>query len=106
MNQQDYMKFMRDTYQDLELLIESKNSDYTAGSDDAFANFRLCEEIGIPALTGLIVRVLDKVQRIKAYAKAGKLEVPNEGVDDAFKDLIGYSFVALALLEEARDGEI
>ena len=45
----------------------------------------------------------DKMQRIEAYLKSGKLEVPGEGVDDAFRDLIGYSCLALGMLKEAFD---
>ena len=50
----------------------------------------------------LVVRCLDKVQRVKSFTKQGILQVEGEGVEDAFKDIIGYSLLALGMLEEAN----
>jgi hypothetical protein len=43
----------------------------------------------------------DKFQRAKAFCKDGKLSVCTEGdqAKDIFRDLIGYSLIALGMLE-------
>jgi hypothetical protein len=96
-----FRQFREDTFLDLNEMIDRKNTDYTAGGS-VFSNFELCEEIGIDRLQGLTIRILDKVQRLKSYAKSGKLEVASEGIEDVFKDFIGYSFLALGMLQEDK----
>lgn len=98
----EYLAFIEKTFAEMTTLIKAKNSDYTAGSDDPFANFRQSVDYGVDPLSGVMVRVGDKLQRIKSFTKAGKLEVANEGVEDAFKDLIGYSLIALGMLSERK----
>lgn len=96
-----FRNFREDEFRKLNDLIDRKNNDYTAGGS-CFSNFEICEEIGIDRLRGLTIRVLDKIQRLKSFAKSGALEVKNESVEDIFKDLIGYSFIALAMINEDR----
>ena len=50
-----------------------------------------------------MLRMGDKMQRVKSYCKQGKLQVPGEGVEDCFYDFIGYSLIALAMLKERGD---
>ena len=99
---QRYFSFIDDTFADMKALIHRKNTDYTGGDvvDDPFANFRQAEDFGVDPLVGLAVRMGDKVQRIKAFCRTGKLAVENEGAADAFKDMIGYSLIALGMLAE------
>lgn len=96
----EYVEFIDTVFNQMRELIRAKNSDYTAGSDDPFANFRQSVDFGVDPLAGLMVRVGDKLQRIKSFTKNGKLEVVDEGVEDAFRDLIGYSLIALGMLKE------
>lgn len=84
-----------------------KNADYTGG-EHPLANFLLAEDFGIPPTDGLLLRMLDKIQRIKSFQLHGKLEVANESVEDAFQDLGVYSFLMLVLirvLKERKDKE-
>jgi len=99
-----FRQFREETFAELNDLIDRKNDDYTAGGS-CFANFEICEQIGIDRLQGLTIRFLDKVQRLKSYAKSGRLSVADEGIEDVFKDFIGYSFLALGMLHEDRDVE-
>jgi hypothetical protein len=46
--------------------------------------------------------MVDKIQRIKSFIKKGKLEVKNEGVEDAVMDVIGYSLILIGMLENDR----
>jgi hypothetical protein len=44
-------------------IARNKNADY-AGNGDPFANFKLCEQIGVSTLRGMLVRKLDKLARV------------------------------------------
>jgi hypothetical protein len=98
----EYYNFVEKTFADLLTLIKSKNADYTAGADDAFANFRRAEPV-VPMLEATWVRWGDKIQRVDAYFRNGKLEVANEGLEDALLDVIGYSMIMLGELKEKKN---
>jgi hypothetical protein len=74
-----------------------KNSDY-ARDDDPLSNFRQCEQFGIPAWQGALVRMGDKWSRICELAK-GKTP-QNESLRDSLIDLAVYSLIDIVLLEE------
>jgi len=76
---------------------DSKNADY-ANSDDPFANFRMCENMGLDAWKGCLVRMGDKFQRISEFARKGTVE--NEKIEDTFLDLAIYSLIGLLLYQE------
>ena len=88
-------------------LTGNKNSDYTGGNecDNPFANFDGSEEFGIQPLVGLSVRMADKFQRLKAFCRDGKLSVNDHGdtARDIFRDLIGYSLIAIGMLEREKN---
>ena len=100
-----YFQFIDKTFAEMRELIEKKNNDYTAGSaeTDPFRNFREAEQFGIDPLAGLSNRMNDKFNRIKSFCATGKLAVQTEGVEDAFHDMIGYSLLALGMLEEQKN---
>lgn len=98
----EYYAFVEKTFADMLALIKRKNADYTAGADDAFANFRRTEPV-IPMLEATWGRWGDKVQRVDAFFRNGKLEVTDEGLEDALKDIIGYSMIMLGELKERKD---
>jgi len=91
----------------LELLEEvrqlhlSKSQDY--GSDsDPLANIRQgAEFVGIEPWRGCMVRVADKVQRLKTFCKTGRLV--HEGVRDTLLDLAAYSLLAIVLFDEGKN---
>lgn len=102
MNKKEYNKFVGDLFRSMEALINKKNTDYSPG-EDPFANFRLSEEIGVDPIKGLYLRIQDKMQRFKAWAIAGELAVTNEGLEDVFRDFIGYSCLGLGMLKEREE---
>ena len=79
-----------------------KNSDYTGGktSNDVFANFRTSELLDVDPITGIMIRVLDKVQRIRSFVNDGELKVENESVYDACEDIINYMILVKAMFIE------
>tara|TARA_Y100000114_G_C11755814_1_gene326803 strand:+ start:2012 stop:2320 length:309 start_codon:yes stop_codon:yes gene_type:complete len=85
--------------------MRAKNSDYTGGktATDPFANFKTSAVIGIHPVHGLLMRVLDKIQRIRSFVNDSELQVPNESVEDACHDIINYAILAKAMLKEDRE---
>jgi hypothetical protein len=91
----------------LELLEElrqlhlSKSQDYGSESDP-LANIRQgAEFVGIEPWRGCMVRVADKVQRLRTYCRTGRLV--HEGVRDTLLDLAAYSLLAIVLFDEGRN---
>lgn len=80
-------------------LHDKKQEDY--GTDgDPFANVRSSEDFGVPAWLGAIIRLNDKVTRIKSFAKKGVLA--NEALEDSFDDIAVYAIIAKVLYREAQ----
>ena len=78
-------------------LHDKKQQDY--GTDgDPFANVRAAEDFGVPAWLGCLIRMNDKMTRLKTFAKKGTLA--NESVEDSLRDLAVYSLIALLLYRE------
>lgn len=81
-------------------IMHKKNHDYTGGSGDPYANFRGAEYLGLHPATGLLLRMQDKLQRIRTFAERGELKVDGEGLKDAVIDCINYSILVYGLLTE------
>ena len=99
-----------DTHQQLTLeafeLMKTKNHDYTSGGGDPFANFRMASAMGISPVTGICLRIGDKLQRLRTFAEKGELHVKGEGVRDAALDIINYAVLCYGLsMEESDDGK-
>lgn len=74
-----------------------KQSDY--GSDaDPFANVRASEGFGVAPWIGALIRLNDKVVRLKSFARKGSLA--NESAEDSIRDIAVYALIALCLYEE------
>ena len=91
-----------DLLEELRTLHLSKSQDYGSESDP-LANIRQgAEFVGIEPWRGCMVRVADKVQRLKTYCRTGRLV--HEGVRDTLLDLAAYSLLAIVLFDEGKDG--
>lgn len=99
MTSEEFFEFVEELQKSQVELMRAKNADYTAGAGP-FSNFEGTSDFGVDPLVGLMIRMGDKFQRLKSFAKSGELKVKGEGVEDAFKDLIGYSYLALGMLAE------
>ena len=81
-------------------LHDKKQEDY--GTDgDPFANVRGSEDWGVSPYVGALVRLGDKVHRLKSFVRTGHLA--NEGVEDSLMDISVYALIALILYREAVD---
>jgi hypothetical protein len=81
-------------------LHAKKAKDY--GSDeDPLANIRASAEFGVRPVVGALVRLNDKVHRLKRFAARGNLA--NESAQDSIKDIAVYAVIAQQLLEEEEE---
>jgi hypothetical protein len=79
-----------------------KQEDY--GSDtDPFANVRSSGEFGVPPWVGALVRLNDKVTRLKNFA--ARRTLANESAEDSMMDLAVYALIALILYREDNQAE-
>ncbi len=90
-------------------LHDKKQADY-GKSNDPFANLRGTSEWScpnchdpIPAWLGVLIRMNDKMARLKSYTANGSLK--NEGVMDSLQDLGVYATIAQVLWEEEVDAK-
>ena len=88
-------------------IMSAKNHDYAGESGaDPFANFRAVERLGLCSTeTGILVRMTDKLKRLATFAECGKLDVVNEGAEDACLDIVNYAILLAGVIKEKTDGE-
>lgn len=104
MNKQALLKVHNETCRQALAIMDVKNNDYSGGehAHDALANFKASESLGLHPITGLLLRMQDKLQRLRSFANDGKLAVPNESAEDACLDLVNYAILAKALIIDER----
>lgn len=78
-----------------------KNAGYAGENNpDPWANFRMCEEFGITAFEGCMVRLSDKYIRVTNLMKSPHNEQVGESLRDTLMDLAAYAHIAICLLDE------
>lgn len=78
-----------------------KSLDYGV-DDDALSNIReSADVVNMPAWAGAILRISDKMHRLKSYFRRGRTEF--DGVEDTLKDISSYAAIALVLYREAAE---
>tara|TARA_R110000744_G_scaffold3032_3_gene11897 strand:+ start:625 stop:1011 length:387 start_codon:yes stop_codon:yes gene_type:complete len=104
MNTEELLNLHDQTCSKCKAIMIKKNSDYTGGSKatDIFANFNASMMLDIHPVQGLLLRLIDKVQRIRSFTNDKELLVPNESVEDACEDIVNYAILAKAMLIEER----
>lgn len=80
-------------------LHDSKNHDY-AHDRDPLSNLRECEQLGVEAWRGVLVRKSDKWARIKQLS-SGK-NPKHESLRDSLIDDAVYGLLCVLLLDEAQ----
>ena len=94
MNKSEYIEFHDWACEQMKATTRKKNADYTGKSDDPFANFSSSEVIaGITTEQGFLVRMGDKMARLKSFAQKGVLEVADESFEDTCFDLANYAIL-------------
>lgn len=81
-------------------LHDQKQADY--GSEgDPFANVRASRDFGVRPWVGALVRLNDKVTRLKNFARKGQLA--NESAVDSMLDISVYALIARILYDEETE---
>ena len=84
--------------QEMKRLHESKSADY-GSEEDPLANVRSgADFVNIEPWRGCMVRIADKVQRLRTYCRTGRLV--HEGVRDTLLDLSAYALLAIVVVDE------
>ena len=82
-----------------------KGADYSR-PDDILSNLRASTQMGIPAWVGVVLRMSDKMERIKNLARkiqnGEEAAVRDESIVDTLEDLSNYSLLAVILFEESK----
>jgi len=85
-------------------LLKKKNTDYNSDKDDAFANFRLIQNINFGTVEqGFLTRMADKFGRLSGLINSKKLNVEDEDYSDTLRDLAGYCLMLMMYLKSKED---
>lgn len=90
-----YIQMVKDA-QATELDITTrKNADYS-GTQFAFKNFDLVEQLGIcSAEEAILVRMADKLSRVSTLIHSGSARVDDEKITDTLMDLSNYARILM-----------
>lgn len=103
MTKQEYMRFHEEACRKMMAITRAKNADYTGQSDDPFANFSNSIAIaGVPVEQGFLVRIGDKLARIRSFIQKGVLEVKDESVEDTLLDLANYAILLAGYIKTKK----
>lgn len=75
-------------------LYDAKNRDYGDSFSKSF------EEWGLPMVC---IRLSDKLNRLKSFAKGQEIQVHDEGVKDTLMDLANYAIMTLVELNKKEN---
>ena len=96
MNRTQLLKSHDDLCGKAKAIMVQKNQDY-AEAADPFRNFEGSTALGIHPANGILLRMLDKMNRVRTYAEEGKLLT--DSFEDSIVDLINYSVLVHGLCQ-------
>ena len=82
----------------MQKVYEAKDNDYSS-TGLPMGNLRKCEDAGIDAWRGCLVRMGDKISRLENFLKQQEYKV-DEKAEDTIIDLANYSILMSCLLKE------
>jgi hypothetical protein len=85
----------------MQAVYEAKDSDYSA-TGLPMGNLRKCEDAGIDAWRGCLVRIGDKMSRLENFLKEKEYLVISEKAEDTVIDLANYAILMSCLIEEVK----
>lgn len=100
--QQELFDLHRETCASCLETMMQKNADYCGGTSDPFANFKVTEIFGIHPVIGILLRLTDKLQRIRSFVANGTCAVKTESVEDACDDIVNYAILIKAILRDSN----
>ena len=90
-----------DILDNMQAVYEAKDSDYSA-TGLPMGNLRKCEDAGIEAWRGCLVRIGDKMSRLENFLKEKEYLVISEKAEDTVIDLANYAILMSCLIEEIK----
>jgi hypothetical protein len=90
-----------DILDNMQAVYEAKDSDYSA-TGLPMGNLRKCEDAGIDAWRGCLVRIGDKMSRLENFLKEKDYLVISEKAEDTVVDLANYAILMSCLIEEIK----
>ena len=85
----------------MQKVYEAKDNDYSS-TGLPMGNLRKCEDAGIDAWRGCLVRMGDKISRLENFFNKQEFKV-DEKAEDTIIDLANYSILMSCLLKEILD---
>jgi len=82
---------------EMSALHNKKGKDY-GGATDPYANVRASAEFGVAPWIGALIRLNDKITRLKSFIRRG--ELVNESALDSIRDVAVYAVIMQVLYEE------
>ena len=90
-----------DILDNMQAVYEAKDNDYSA-TGLPMGNLRKCEDAGIDAWRGCLVRIGDKMSRLENFLKEKEYLVISEKAEDTVIDLANYAILMSCLIEEIK----
>ena len=90
-----------DILDNMQSVYEAKDNDYSA-TGLPMGNLRKCEDAGIDAWRGCLVRIGDKMSRLENFLKEKEYLVISEKAEDTVIDLANYAILMSSLIEEIK----
>ena len=91
-----------DALDELKMSHDAKNHDY-ATDENPYKNLEGVARIGIEPWRGIVIRLMDKFERVEQYCTNGELAIKSEGMEDTFKDIAVYSTLAMILFRKSEN---
>ena len=91
-----------DALDELKMLHDAKNHNY-ATEKNPYKNLEGVSRIGIEPWRGIVIRLMDKFERVEQYCTNGELAIKSEGMEDTFKDIAVYSTLAMILFRKDQE---
>lgn len=98
MKREELIKYHETLTEEARELMRKKNEDYGTGGDPFF-NLREFGELGI------LVRLSDKLARLRIYIERGTFSVKDESFEDTIQDGINYLVLLGAMKADTRMAE-
>jgi hypothetical protein len=100
MNQKELINSIESTFKLGIEIVRKKNVDYACPETDAFKNFRSASIVGVDPKRAILVRILDKLSRVANLLDKQTQHVENESVTDTLLDLVNYTAILKAYIED------
>lgn len=102
MTKEEYTDHVSKFLSEMRAVTEAKNVDYSAGQDDAMANYyELSRAAGVTPFQAWMVLMMKHVTAIMRYSKCGS--VVSESIHGRMIDLANYAMLGDALIKDLSD---